>query len=102
MTGRVAGLSQTGVGLLRDMAAERVLRVREYDRWWLVDQGGVEDDRPVDRRLMQALERRGLVRVVPPGERYANRRTHGMYRAVPSPAGEAVLDAAAAADRGEE
>lgn len=102
MTGRrVAGLSQAGVGLLRDMAAERVLRVREYDRWWLVDQGGVEDDRPVDRRLMQALERRDLVRVVPPGERYAS-RTLDVYRAVPSAAGEAVLDAAAAADRGEE
>lgn len=101
MTRRVAGLSQDAIGLLRDMAAERVLRARVYDRWWIVDEGGMEEDRAVDLRLMQALQRRELVLVVTPGERYGGRRVD-VYRAVPSAAGEAALDAAAAADRGEE
>lgn len=48
-----------------------------------------------------ALQRRELVLVVTPGERYGGRRVD-VYRAVPSAAGEAALDAAAAADRGEE
>lgn len=100
---RRAGLSQDAVNLLRDMAAERVLRSgrgRPVDRWWIVDQGGMEEDQPVDRRLMRTLEQRDLVRVVPPGERYGG-RLMDVYRAVPSVAGEAALDVAAAADRGE-
>lgn len=104
MTRRRAGLSEDAIRLLREMAAERVLRFgdRPGDRWWIVDQAGNGSavDQPVDRRLMQALERRELVRVVPPGERYGGRLVD-VYRAVPSAAGEAALDAAAAADRGE-
>lgn len=99
---RKAGLSQAAIGLLRDMAAERVLRVRVYDRWWIVDEGGMEADRAVDLRLMQALQRRKLVRVVAPDDERYGGRLVDVYRAVPSAAGEAMLDAAAAADRGED
>lgn len=101
MTGRLAGLSQDAIGLLRDMAAERVLRVGERDRWWIVDEGGMEADRPVDQRLMQALQRRDLVRVVAPGDERYGGRLVDVYRAVPTVEGEAVLDLAAARDRGE-
>lgn len=100
-TGRVAGLSQAAIGLLRDMAAERVLRVGERDRWWLVDEGGCVEDQPVDLRLMAALTRRDLVRIIPPNDGRYGGRLVDVYRAVPSLEGESVLDLAAAADQGE-
>jgi hypothetical protein len=98
MTGR---LSQAAIDLLWDMDAGRVMRIHDRDRWWLVDNDATERNRPVDRRLMQALVTRGLMVEVPAGQRHGGRVLE-VDRAIPSTDGQAVLDAATVADRGED